>query len=67
MTARNTQQSRNDKIIRGVNSGRFSKTIIRQNGQFGWKFKKARTVQKRPLYNHIIFILCKKRLEVTGA
>ena len=59
-TGRNTQQSRNDKIMRGVKSGRFTKAIVRQNGQFGREIKKVRKVQKRPLYNDIPVILWKR-------
>ena len=51
-TGRNTQQSRNDKIMRSVKSGHFAMAIVRQNDQLGSKIKRSKNVQKTALQPH---------------
>ena len=51
-TGRNTQQSRNDKIMRSVKSGHFAMAIVRQNDQLGSKIKRSKNIQKTALQPH---------------
>ena len=52
LTGRNTQQSRNGKIMRSVKSGHFAKAIVRQNDQLGSGIKRSKKIQKTALQPH---------------